>query len=105
MQFEVTLSYGKYLTVAAHMSCLDTALFFQWPQIADNRKVDELTRIHRDITPTSFVLHRRHVGLCQGVAPVLNFANEYTDINKQPGWDLTVWAHHGAFLDTVTQNS
>ena len=92
---EITPKTGKKFTVALHTSCLDTAFYFKWPQIqerVDVKKLDPLTRIHRDISAGSFVLPTRCIQLRRGVARVLTFANTASEINKEPGWDITAWA-------------
>ena len=108
MRFEVTLECGKNFTVALHTSHLDTVFYFKWPQIhehVDVEKLAPLTRIHRDISAGSFVLPTRRIQLRRAVARVLTFANTVSKINKEPGWDITVWARRGSFQDMAHKNN
>jgi hypothetical protein len=108
MRFEVTLECGKRFTVASHTSRLDTAFYFKWPQTQDRaaaKGLDPLTRINRDISAGSFALPKRRVNLRRGVARVLKFVNSASEINKQPGWDITVWARRGSVQDMANENN
>ena len=108
MRFEITLKTGKKFTVASHTSRLDTAFYFKWPQNqerVDVENLDPLTRIHRDISAGSFVQPRRRINLRRGVTRVLTFANTASEINKEPGWDITVWARRGSVQDMAHENN
>ena len=47
----------------------------------------------------------RHIQLRRGVAHVLTFVNTVSEINKEPGRDITVWAHRESVQDMVHENN
>ena len=112
LRLKITLQNGKPIIASAHTSRLDTARFFKWPT-GVVKKVDDLLRIHRDITPSSFTNPIKAIRLRRGIQEVLTYVNNGNqsgdkligEDNSNGGFDMTLWIRRAQTQDKAANNN